>query len=91
MRSAPAWVSPALYDSYKAGDTAYQPFFEREYALDQTIHDYLKPVLALMNGIVMGGGIGLHQRPRTTGDARNRHRLLPRYYPDNRETPGARH
>lgn len=51
----------ALYDSYKGGDTAHQTFFEREYALDLAIHTYPKPVLALMNGIVMGGGMGLSQ------------------------------
>ncbi|SFR67851.1 Enoyl-CoA hydratase/carnithine racemase [Marinobacter daqiaonensis] len=51
----------ALYDSYHNGDTLHRVFFEEEYALDQAIHDYPKPVIALMNGFVMGGGMGLAQ------------------------------
>src|SRR5690554_5579795 len=39
----------ALYDSYLSGDTLHRVFFEQEYALDQAIHDYPKPVLSLMN------------------------------------------
>lgn len=50
-----------MYDSYKAGDSRHQTFFEEEYALDQLIHQYPKPLLVLMNGIVMGGGMGLAQ------------------------------
>lgn len=34
-------------------------FFTNEYELDYTIHTYPKPVVAYMNGIVMGGGVGL--------------------------------
>lgn len=51
----------ALYDSYQAGDSLHRVFFEEEYALDQAIHQYPKPVLALMDGIVMGGGMGIAQ------------------------------
>ncbi len=51
----------ALYDSYQTGDDLHRVFFEEEYALDQAIHQYPKPVLALVNGIVMGGGMGLVQ------------------------------
>lgn len=50
-----------LYDSYLAGDGLYMTFFEEEYALDQLIHDYPKPVVALMDGFVLGGGMGLAQ------------------------------
>ncbi|WP_434458194.1 enoyl-CoA hydratase/isomerase family protein [Stutzerimonas urumqiensis] len=50
-----------LYDSFKAGDTAHETFFEEEYALDHYIHTYPKPVLALMDGFVLGGGMGLVQ------------------------------
>lgn len=50
-----------LYDSYLAGDDMYMTFFTEEYALDQLIHDYPKPVLALMDGFVLGGGMGLAQ------------------------------
>ena len=52
-----------LYDSYLAGDGMYMTFFREEYALDQLIHDYPKPVLALMDGFVLGGGMGLDFSP----------------------------
>lgn len=51
----------ALYDSFKADDGVYVTFFEEEYALDHAIHIYPKPVLALMHGFVLGGGMGLVQ------------------------------
>jgi enoyl-CoA hydratase/carnithine racemase len=51
----------ALYDSHLRGDTEHFTFFEEEYALDQYIHAYSKPLLALMNGFVLGGGMGLVQ------------------------------
>ncbi|OYU09413.1 MAG: crotonase [Pseudomonas sp. PGPPP1] len=51
----------SLYDSFKSGDTLHQDFFVEEYALDLLIHHYRKPVLALMDGFVLGGGMGLVQ------------------------------
>lgn len=51
----------SLYDSFKSGDTLHEDFFVEEYALDLTIHHYRKPVLALMDGFVLGGGMGLVQ------------------------------
>ena len=36
-------------------------FFEHEYRLDHRIHTYPKPVVAVMDGIAMGGGMGLAQ------------------------------
>nr|WP_315591629.1 enoyl-CoA hydratase/isomerase family protein [uncultured Cupriavidus sp.] len=51
----------ALYDSYVSGTADYQRFFIDEYRLDFAIHRYPKPVVALMDGIVMGGGMGLSQ------------------------------
>lgn len=50
-----------LYDSHKNDDNLRWAFFEQEYALDQYIHAYSKPLLALMNGYVLGGGMGLVQ------------------------------
>lgn len=50
-----------LYDSHQNGDNLRWDFFEEEYALDQYIHAYAKPLLALMNGYVLGGGMGLVQ------------------------------
>jgi len=53
-----------LYDSFKAGDGQHMAFFEEEYALDQSIHHYAKPIISLMNGLVLGGGMGLVQGTR---------------------------
>ncbi|RMQ41612.1 Enoly-CoA hydratase/isomerase protein [Pseudomonas cichorii] len=51
----------SLYDSYKSDKSQHQTFFVEEYALDLAIHHYRKPVLALMDGLVLGGGMGLVQ------------------------------
>jgi len=47
-----------------AGDPQVEDFFTEEYALDHLIHVYPKPVVAWMDGIVMGGGMGLAQGAR---------------------------
>jgi enoyl-CoA hydratase len=44
-----------------AGDTQLEDFFTEEYALNHLIHHYPKPYLAFMDGIVMGGGMGISQ------------------------------
>ncbi|MDR7095626.1 enoyl-CoA hydratase/isomerase family protein [Hydrogenophaga laconesensis] len=44
-----------------AGDEALEAFFTEEYALNHLIHTYPKPYIALMDGIVMGGGMGISQ------------------------------
>ncbi|EHP44553.1 enoyl-CoA hydratase/isomerase [Cupriavidus basilensis OR16] len=51
----------ALYDSFHAGTALHRQFFVDEYRLDYRLHCYPKPVVALMDGIVMGGGMGLAQ------------------------------
>jgi len=38
-----------------------EDFFTEEYALNYLIHHYPKPVIAFMDGVVMGGGMGLTQ------------------------------
>jgi enoyl-CoA hydratase/carnithine racemase len=50
-----------LYDSHKSGDNKHEIFLEEEYALDEYIHSYPKPIMALMDGYVLGGGMGLVQ------------------------------
>src|SRR5690606_7413701 len=50
-----------LYESHLGGDNQHFVFLSEEYRLDQYIHHYPKPVLALMNGFVLGGGMGLVQ------------------------------
>jgi enoyl-CoA hydratase len=50
----------ALRDAQLAGDRATaDQFFAEEYALNLTIATYPKPYVALIDGICMGGGIGL--------------------------------
>jgi enoyl-CoA hydratase len=50
----------ALRDGQLAGDRAsVDQFFIEEYALNMTIATYPKPYIALIDGICMGGGIGL--------------------------------
>jgi len=44
-----------------AGDSALDDFFTEEYRLNHLIHNYPKPTLALMDGVVMGGGMGISQ------------------------------
>lgn len=43
------------------GDPALEDFFTEEYALNHLIHVYPKPCIAFMDGVVMGGGMGLAQ------------------------------
>ena len=43
------------------GNPELEDFFTEEYRLNHLIHTYPKPVVALMDGIVMGGGMGLAQ------------------------------
>jgi enoyl-CoA hydratase/carnithine racemase len=50
----------AIRDAAVAGDThAVHAFFAEEYALNRTIAGYPKPYVALIDGICMGGGIGI--------------------------------
>lgn len=46
------------------GDPALEDFFTEEYRLDHLIHRYPKPVVAFLDGIVMGGGMGIAQGAR---------------------------
>jgi enoyl-CoA hydratase len=49
----------ALYESGKAGTPYALDFYRDEYVLDATIKHYPKPYVALVHGIVMGGGVGV--------------------------------
>ncbi len=49
----------ALYDSRARGESLTADFFREEYRLDRRIFTYPKPYIALMDGIVMGGGVGV--------------------------------
>ena len=47
-----------------AGDAALGDFFTEEYSLNHLIQTYPKPYYAVMDGVVMGGGMGLSQGAR---------------------------
>jgi enoyl-CoA hydratase/carnithine racemase len=44
-----------------AGNPELEDFFTEEYALNHLIHTYPKPYIAFMDGICMGGGMGISQ------------------------------
>ncbi|MEX3634709.1 enoyl-CoA hydratase/isomerase family protein [Paraburkholderia sp. BR14320] len=46
------------------GDPRWLAFFVDEYRLDYALHTFPKPVVALLDGIAMGGGMGLGQAAR---------------------------
>ena len=61
----------AVYHAGRAGDHAVgQGFFADEYRMNAAIADYEKPVVAFMQGFVMGGGVGVggHAGHRVVGD-----------------------
>jgi enoyl-CoA hydratase len=59
----------ALYDGRGAAITA--DFFREEYRLNRAIFHYPKPYIALIDGIAMGGGVGVsvHARHRVVCEA----------------------
>ena len=48
-----------LREQILAGDPALTDFFFEEYHLDRVIHRFPKPYTSLIDGICMGGGVGL--------------------------------
>ena len=51
----------ALYQSFKGSGTLHREFFAAEYPLDYLLYDYPKPYVVLLDGITMGGGMGIAQ------------------------------
>ncbi len=60
----------ALYQSYQDSGSLHRDFFIAEYPLDYLLYSYPKPYVALIDGITMGGGMGLAQAStlRIVGD-----------------------
>jgi len=50
-----------LHAAGSSGNPQLEDFFSEEYALNYLIHTYGKPYIAFMDGIVMGGGMGISQ------------------------------
>ncbi|MDP5305536.1 enoyl-CoA hydratase/isomerase family protein [Paracoccus spongiarum] len=62
----------AVYRAGRDGDHQVgRDFFRDEYRMNATIADYPKPVVAFMQGFVMGGGVGVggHAGHRVVGDS----------------------
>jgi len=59
-----------LHNSGKAGDDEAWLFWRDEYRLNTLIYHYPKPYVALIDGITMGGGVGVsvHGSHRVAGD-----------------------
>ncbi|CAM2184100.1 3-hydroxyisobutyryl-CoA hydrolase [Paraburkholderia sacchari] len=45
----------------RLGENGWQQFFVDEYRLDFALHTFGKPLVALLDGVTMGGGMGLGQ------------------------------
>ncbi|MCC7319710.1 MAG: enoyl-CoA hydratase/isomerase family protein [Rubellimicrobium sp.] len=61
----------AIYRDGRAGElAAVRRFFRDEYRMNVTLAEYPRPVVAFLQGYVMGGGIGLggHARLRIVGE-----------------------
>lgn len=48
-----------LYDTGRANNPQQMQFFWHEYRLNHFIHQLNKPYIALMDGVTMGGGVGI--------------------------------
>lgn len=60
----------AIWDAGRAGDRLTEDFFRAEYTLNRLVHVFAKPYVALIDGVTMGGGVGLsvHGSHRVAGD-----------------------
>ena len=57
-----------FHEAALADDSALDDFFTEEYTLNHLVQTYPKPYIAFMDGVVMGGGMGLCQgEPHSAG------------------------
>jgi enoyl-CoA hydratase len=49
----------SIYEAALAGDPSPRTFWEEEYRLNARIARFSKPIVVVMDGIVMGGGVGI--------------------------------
>jgi hypothetical protein len=71
----------ALCDAAKSGDSLPEKFGATEYYLNVLIARYPKPFIAVMDGMVMDGGVGLSTPCRAP------HRLVNEAFPTTRDAP----
>ncbi|MDD2879196.1 MAG: enoyl-CoA hydratase/isomerase family protein [Rhodoferax sp.] len=50
-----------FHQALVSGDPSPEDFFTEEYTLNHLIYSYPKPFIAFMDGVVMGGGMGISQ------------------------------
>lgn len=50
-----------FHQALLSGSPVAEDFFTEEYSLNHLIHRYPKPYIAFMDGVVMGGGMGISQ------------------------------
>ena len=75
-----------------AGDPTLEDFFTEEYALNHLVHRFPKPYLVFMDGIVMGGGMGIagHGATQALRIATERTQMaMPETAASHRWTPAA--
>ena len=53
-----------LHQSVQTGNPQVEDFFTEEYSINHLIFTYPKPYIAFMDGVVMGGGMGISQGAR---------------------------
>jgi enoyl-CoA hydratase len=60
----------ALYEAGRRGEALTRDFYRREYRLNRRIARFPKPYITLIDGIVMGGGVGIsvHGSHRLAGE-----------------------
>ncbi len=60
----------AVWEAGRAGESLTAEFFHEEYRLNRMVHTFAKPYVALIDGITMGGGVGIsvHGSHRVAGD-----------------------
>lgn len=58
-----------LHNSGREGNNDAEVFWRAEYALNELIHTFSKPYVAIIDGVTMGGGVGLsvHGKYRIAG------------------------
>ena len=49
----------AVYDAIRANEPTAREFFREEYRMNARLARFAKPIVAFMDGIVMGGGVGV--------------------------------